>query len=99
VPDPEATLDEFARVVRPGGEIILVNHLGAEAGARAAFEQWLAPVARRLGWRPEFRWQRLAQWAARRGDIRVVERRPMPPLGHFSLIRFARLGRLTDAAA
>ena len=29
VPDPEATLDEFARVVKPGGEIILVNHLGA----------------------------------------------------------------------
>src|SRR6202042_2004055 len=30
VPDAEATLDEFARVTRPGGEIILVNHLGAE---------------------------------------------------------------------
>jgi phosphatidylethanolamine/phosphatidyl-N-methylethanolamine N-methyltransferase len=99
VPDPEATLDEFARVVRPGGEIILVNHLGAEAGLRAAFEQWFAPVALRLGWRPEFRWQRLAQWAARRSDIRVIERRPMPPLGHFSLVRFARLGASTDAAA
>jgi phosphatidylethanolamine/phosphatidyl-N-methylethanolamine N-methyltransferase len=99
VPDPEATLDEFVRVVRPGGEIILVNHLGADAGARAVFERWFAPLARRLGWRPEFRWERLAQWAARRGDIRVVERRPMPPLGHFSLIRFVRLGRLADAAA
>ena len=32
VPDPEATLDEFARVLKPGGEIVLVNHLGAEAG-------------------------------------------------------------------
>ena len=32
VPDPEATLDEFARVIKPGGEIILVNHLGAEEG-------------------------------------------------------------------
>jgi phosphatidylethanolamine/phosphatidyl-N-methylethanolamine N-methyltransferase len=90
VPDPEATLDEFARVVKPGGEIILVNHLGAEDGLRRAFEQWFAPMARRLGWRPEFGWGRLAQWAARHGGVRVVERRAMPPLGHFSLIRFER---------
>jgi phosphatidylethanolamine/phosphatidyl-N-methylethanolamine N-methyltransferase len=90
VPDPEMTLDEFARVTRPGGEIILVNHLGAEAGLRRAFEQWFAPVARRLGWRPEFGWARLAQWAERHGGVRVVERRTMPPLGHFSLIRFGK---------
>ena len=90
VPDPEATLDEFARVVRPGGEIILVNHIGAEAGLRRAFEQWFSPMARRLGWRPEFPWGRLATWAERRDDVRVIERRPMPPLGHFSLIRFGR---------
>jgi phosphatidylethanolamine/phosphatidyl-N-methylethanolamine N-methyltransferase len=90
VPDAEATLDEFARVVRSGGEIILVNHLGAERGLRAVFERCFTPVARRLGWHPEFRWDRLAQWAARHGGVRVVERRPMPPLGHFSLIRFAK---------
>jgi phosphatidylethanolamine/phosphatidyl-N-methylethanolamine N-methyltransferase len=92
VPDPEATLDEFVRVVKPCGEIILVNHLGAEAGMRSSVEQWFAPLARRLGWRPEFRWERIAQWAARHGGVRLVERRAMPPLGHFSLIRFARLG-------
>jgi phosphatidylethanolamine/phosphatidyl-N-methylethanolamine N-methyltransferase len=91
VPNPEATLDEFARVLRPGGEIVLVNHLGAEAGLRRAFEQWFAPVARRLGWRPEFKWERLERWAARHGGVRVVERRAVPPLGHFSLIRFARM--------
>src|SRR5271155_5711863 len=91
VPNPEATLDEFARVLKPGGEIILVNHLGAEAGLRSLLESAFAPLARRLGWRPEFRWERLAQWASRHGGVRVIERRAMPPLGHFSLIRFARL--------
>jgi len=90
VPDPEATLDEFARLVRPGGEIILVNHIGAEAGLRRAFERWFSPVARRLGWRPEFPWNRLAHWAAHHREVELVERRPMPPLGHFSLVRFRK---------
>lgn len=90
VPDPEGTLDEFARVLKPGGEIILVNHLGAETGFRAAFETSFAPVARRLGWRPEFRFERIARWAARHGGVRIVDCRPVTPLGHFSMIRFAK---------
>lgn len=93
VPDPEAALDEFARVVRPGGEIVLVNHIGAEKGLRRKFELGFAPMARRLGWRPEFPWARLAHWAAARKDMRVIERRPMPPLGHFSLVRFGKLAQ------
>jgi phosphatidylethanolamine/phosphatidyl-N-methylethanolamine N-methyltransferase len=98
VPDPERVLDEFVRVVRPGGELILVNHLGAESGLRHLFERGFAPVARRLGWRPEFRWRRLAQWAARHGGVRMIERRPMPPLGHFSLIRFERTSTVAGDA-
>jgi phosphatidylethanolamine/phosphatidyl-N-methylethanolamine N-methyltransferase len=90
VPDPEATLDEFVRVTKPGGEIILVNHLGAEAGLQRDFEHWFAPLARRLGWRPEFKWGRLAQWAERNGGVHVIERRSLPPFGLFSLIRFGR---------
>lgn len=92
VPNPEAALDEFARVLRPGGEIILVNHIGAEAGMRRAFEQGFAPLARRLGWRPGFRFGRLAQWADRHGGVSIIEHRPVPPLGHFYLIRFKRKG-------
>lgn len=90
VPDPEAALDEFARVLKPGGEIVLVNHIGAEGGMRRTFEKGFAPVARRLGWRPEFAWARLARWAERRPQMHVIEKRPMPPLGHFSLIRFGK---------
>lgn len=90
VPDPEATLDDFVRVLKPGGELILVNHIGAESGPRKLFELAFSPIARRLGWRPEFPWARLANWAERHGGVTLAERRPMPPLGHFSLIRFRK---------
>src|SRR4249919_2414492 len=90
VPDPEATLDDFVRVLKPGGELILVNHIGAESGPRRAFELAFAPLARRLGWRPEFPWQRLVNWAAKHGGVTLAERRPMPPMGHFSLIRYRK---------
>ena len=90
VPDPEATLDDFVRVLKPGGELILVNHIGAERGARRVFELAFAPLARRLGWRPEFPWQRLVNWAARHSGISLAERRAMPPMGHFSLIRYRK---------
>jgi phosphatidylethanolamine/phosphatidyl-N-methylethanolamine N-methyltransferase len=92
VPNPEATLDEFARVLKPGGEIVLVSRVGAEAGLRRALEKWFAPAARKLGWRTEFSFERYAQWAARTGGVELVERRAMPPFGHFSLIRFAKDG-------
>ena len=90
VPNPEATLDEFARVVKPGGEIVLVSRVGAEAGLRRALEHWFAPAARKLGWRTEFAFERYAQWAKQTGGMRLVERRAMPPFGHFSLIRFGK---------
>ena len=90
VPDPEATLDDFIRVLKPGGELILVNHIGAESGPRKVFERAFAPLARRLGWRPEFPWQRLVDWAAAHGGVTLAERRPMPPMGHFSLIRYRK---------
>ena len=90
VPDPEATLDDFIRVLKPGGELILVNHIGAESGPRRAFELAFAPLARRLGWRPEFPWERMVNWANKHGGVTLTERRPMPPMGHFSLIRYRK---------
>jgi len=96
VPNPEAALDEFARVLKPGGEIVILSRVGAEAGLRRMIEHWFAPTARKLGWRTEFPWRRYAAWAARMPHIHLVERRAMPPFGHFLLIRF---GKIAGAAA
>ena len=91
VPNPELALDEFVRVVRPGGEIVITTRLGAGVGLRGNIEKTLMPVTTRLGFRTEFPWERYEAWAARNGQVRLLERRPLPPLGHFSLVRFQKL--------
>jgi phosphatidylethanolamine/phosphatidyl-N-methylethanolamine N-methyltransferase len=91
-PNPEAALDEFARVLRPGGEIILISRVGAEDGLRRVAEGMLQPIVCRLGWRTEFPWDRFARWTERRKDVHLIERRPVPPFGHFSLVRFGKTG-------
>jgi phosphatidylethanolamine/phosphatidyl-N-methylethanolamine N-methyltransferase len=96
-PNPEATLDEFVRVLKPGGEIVLVSRVSAEAGLRRTLEHWFAPAARKLGWRTEFSFERYERWAGRTKDVRLLERRAVPPLGHFSLIRFTKEGGVGQA--
>jgi phosphatidylethanolamine/phosphatidyl-N-methylethanolamine N-methyltransferase len=86
VPDAEAALDEFMRVLRPGGEIVLVNHIGAEKGPMAAFETVVAPLAKMLGWRANFPLQRLRDWASSRG-FEVMDVDPHGPINYFTLIR------------
>jgi phosphatidylethanolamine/phosphatidyl-N-methylethanolamine N-methyltransferase len=97
VPNPEAAMDEFARVLRPGGEIILLSRVSADAGMRLFIEQRLQPVVRQLGFRTDFAWSRYAQWAAGAHGMELVERRPVPPLGHFSLIRFRKVAAAAAA--
>jgi len=92
VPNPEVALDEFARVLRPGGELIILTRVSADAGMRRFIEQTLQPVVRRLGFRTaEFAWSRYTKWLAGAKSIELVERRLIPPLGHFSLVRFRKV--------
>lgn len=92
VPNPEAALDEFARVLRPGGELIILTRVSADAGMRRFVERRLQPVVRPLGFRTaEFAWSRYAKWLAGAQGVELVERRLVPPLGHFSLVRFRKI--------
>lgn len=99
IPHPEAGLDECARMLRPGGEMILVSRVGAAAGWRRVVERLLQPIVARLGWRSEFPWEVFARWTERRGDMRLIEHRPVPPFGHFSLLRFVKSGEVANPEA
>lgn len=90
VADPERALDEFVRVVRPGGEIVITTRIGAESGLRGAIEGALMPLTSRLGWRTEFSWERYARWIDATPGVRLIEKRSLPPLGHFYLVRLGR---------
>jgi phosphatidylethanolamine/phosphatidyl-N-methylethanolamine N-methyltransferase len=49
-------------------------------------------VVRPLGFRTaEFAWSRYAKWLAGARGMELVERRLVPPLGHFSLVRFRKI--------
>ena len=90
VPNPERALDELLRVVRPGGEIVITTRIGAGKGVRGRIERLLMPITTRLGFRTEFPWSRYEAWADGARDVRLVEHRPLPPLGHFSLVRYTK---------
>jgi phosphatidylethanolamine/phosphatidyl-N-methylethanolamine N-methyltransferase len=52
---PEPGRLTISRVLRPGGEIVLVNHVSGKDDAIALFEAWLdRHMAPKLGWRPQF---------------------------------------------
>jgi len=91
VANPERVLSECVRVVRPGGQIILVNHLYSERGFVAVVERLLAQKARSFGLRPEFPFARLADWAASHGGAELIERRKVKPFGVYTLVRFRRV--------
>ena len=86
-------------MVRPGGQIILVNHLYSERGLIAAVERLLAQRARKLGLRPEFPFQRLAAWAQTHGGAELIERRKIRPFGAYTLVRFRRADEIGTSRA
>ena len=92
VAQPEQVLCECARVVKPGGRIILVNHLYSEVGVAAAVERWAAQRTRALGLRPEFPFARLQAWAQSSENAILVERRKIAPFGLYTLVCFERTG-------
>jgi phosphatidylethanolamine/phosphatidyl-N-methylethanolamine N-methyltransferase len=90
VPDPRRVLDAMWRVLRPGGQIIIVNHFSADFGLRAQIEAAMEASAGWLGWHPQFPYAQVGDWISARPDAKLLERREIAPLSLFTLLRIGK---------
>ena len=90
VPDAVQALNEFARVTRPGGAIVIVSHLGASDGLVAKIEARLAKVMRKIGWSSDFKLARITDWAEQSGYARFEWVHSMAPAGFFKVVKLVR---------
>ena len=87
VPDPVQVMKELARVCKPGGEVIVVNHSSQKHGIRGVVEKAMARFGDKLGWRPEFPVETILVC----DDLQVIETVSLRPFGLFTMMRFKKI--------
>jgi phosphatidylethanolamine/phosphatidyl-N-methylethanolamine N-methyltransferase len=86
VPDAAAVMREFARVVRPGGIVLIASHFEARRGPWQLTDRLLSPFAKRLGWNPSMP---IAPVLTTPG-LALEAEEELPPAGLITLLTFRR---------
>ncbi len=86
VPNPRGVMGELARVVRPGGTLVIASHFRASAGIWWVTDRILTPFARRLGWNPAMDIAAVLDVPG----LKLVEREPLPPAGLVTMLVFEK---------
>lgn len=86
VPDPRKVMLELARVTKPGGEVMLVNHFSQDQGVRGWVERQMAPFADLVGWHSVFDVSRVMVCP----NLKLMDRKALRPWGIFTMMRFRK---------
>ena len=84
VPDMDRLFSELRRVCKPGGLILVVNHLAAESGVLGAFDRLVAPASRAMAIRSDLKLKTLVETA----NLAVESVENAGIGGYIKLVRF-----------
>ena len=82
VPEPEKVMAEIARVLKPGGKVVITNHFAKTTGVMAGLERVAAPMANLIGWQSDFKMDTILQ----EPSLQIAELRKLPPLGMMTFL-------------
>ncbi len=90
VPEPERVMAEIARVLKPGGQVVIANHFVRKTGFLAFLERVSARFSNILGWHSDFEIETVLQ----QEDLIIADQKPLPPFGMMTFLVL----RKSDAA-
>ncbi len=82
VPEPERVMSEIARVLKPGGRVVITNHFVRKEGVLAFIERISAPFANVLGWHSDFE----LETVLKEPSLEIEDIQPLPPFGMMTFL-------------